>query len=872
MTFFYSSVDLHYDDILFRGYKDGKRIKENIKFKPTLFLETNKPKSKFRSLDYIDLAPKKFESIKEAREFTKKYKEVNNFKIYGMQDYIYQFMTDMRKYSNIDFDINHFNIGFFDIEVAKGENGYSSAKEAKQSIITISYKSSKNENYMCWGLGDYDPAKSIVNGIKIKYVKCNSETDLIIKFLEHWRLDIPDIITGWNIDFYDIPYLVNRITNILSWEVAKSLSPWNIIHEREEIYNGKPQQTYNIVGIQQLDFMKVFKKFAYSYPMQETYKLDHIANVVLGEKKLDYSQYKDLSELYKDNFQLFCDYNIKDTHLIVRMNDKEKLLDLVITMAFETNVNLSDTFSPVNVWDQVINNYLYDRNIIIPPKEHVNKTHQYAGAYVKEPQIGKYEHVLTFDLDSLYPHLIMQANIGPETLVDKLDILTKINEIEMSDNPNADNDLEDLKTLLRITSEVNVDGILRKEYDLSFLKRLNLTITANGAAYIKDQGIFYDLMEKMYNDRVLYKKKMIEAKKEYERTGDINAKNDISRFNNIQMSKKILLNSAYGAIGNQYFRYFKIINAEAITLSGQVAIRWVENDINIYLNKELNTENVDYIIASDTDSVVINIEPYLDIYYKDTSMSKLDYLDKLCRDKLEEIIKQSYDNLGEYLNVYSQKMRMKREVIADKGLWVAKKKYVLQVLDSEGVRYSEPTLKIMGIEAVKSSTPMVCRSMIKDSIKIILNKNEKDIQDYLQECYKKFNTLPPEDVAFPRGVNGIENYISSSGLYEKGTPIHVRGSILYNYHLKKNNLDKKYQSIFSGDKIKFIYLKVPNTIHENVIGFSDVLPEELNIHEFIDYKLQFEKTLIAPIQHILDVVGWNWEYKSPINTLAEFFN
>ena len=337
---------------------------------------------------------------------------------------------------------------------------------------------------------------------------------------------------------------------------------------------------------------------------------------------------------------------------------------------------------------------------------------------------------------------------------------------------------------------------------------------------------------------------------------------DITKYNNFQMAKKIALNSAYGAVGNQYFRYYKLANAEAITLSGQVSIRWIENKVNGYLNKLLKTDEVDYVVASDTDSIYINFGPIVDQFFShktDDKAKVVTILDQICQDKLEPFIEKSYEELASYVNAYDQKMQMKRENIADRGIWTAKKRYILNVWDSEGVRYEDPKLKIMGIEAVKSSTPAPCRTMIKDALKLMMNGTEDEVIEFIDKSRTQFKKLPPEDIAFPRTVSDVNKYKAHATIYAKGTPMHVRGSLLFNHYIKDRKLDNKYSLINNGEKIKFCYLKKANPIRENVISFISDFPRELGLDKYIDYELQFQKAFLEPVKVILDAIGWNVE-------------
>ena len=506
-----------------------------------------------------------------------------------------------------------------------------------------------------------------------------------------------------------------------------------------------------------------------------------------------------------------------------------KLIDLAVNLAYDAKVNFEDVYYQVRMWDSIIYNYLTPKGIVVPPNERNDKDAKYAGAYVKEPVPGLYEWVVSFDLNSLYPHLIMQYNISPETLLP-----TK--------HPSA--------TVDRILQQqISIDG----EY----------CVCANGAQYRKDvRGFLPELMEKIYNERKIYKKKMLQAKQENEKNPSPQLVKDISKFNNIQMARKIQLNSAYGAIGNQYFRYYKLANAEAITLSGQVSIRWIENKMNGYLNTLLKTEDVDYVIASDTDSIYLNLGPLVTKFFSNRVGDKaavVSILNKVCEEKLEPFIQSSYEELAAFVSAYDQKMIMKRENIADKGIWTAKKRYILNVWDSEGVRYAEPKLKMMGIEAVKSSTPAPCRTKIKEALNIIMTKTEEDVIRFIDNFKEEFFSMPPEDIAFPRSVNGLTKWSDPVTLYKKSCPIHVRGALLYNFQLKKRKLTHKYPLIQEGEKIKFCYLQKPNTVGENVISFISNFPTEINIHKNVDYKLQFEKSFLYPLKIILDAIGWKTE-------------
>ena len=819
---FYTNVQLIGNQFLVRAYENGDHVMFKEEYTPTLFIPTKK-ESKYKTLEGESVEPIQPGFVRDCREFYKKYEGVDGFRIFGNDRYVSQYISEKYPEDEIKFDISKIRLYTLDIEVAS-ENGFPDVESAAEEILLISIQDYNTKNIITWGVKPFTNKQS-----NVTYILCDSEYGLLQKFIEWWDKNPPDVITGWNVQLYDVPYICRRLSRVLGEKQMKRLSPWGLNTENEIYVSGRKQVYFDVGGITQLDYLDLYKKF--TYKAQESYRLDHIAEVELGQKKLDHSEFDTFKDFYSKGWQKFVEYNVVDVELVDRLEDKMKLIELALTMAFDAKVNFGDVFYQVRMWDNIIYNYLKKRDIVIPPKERTAKDTKYAGAYVKEPNPGVYDWVVNFDLNSLYPHLIMQYNISPETLLEER-------------HPTA-----------------NVERVLNQEINFEMYK--DYAVCANGAMFRKDvRGFLPELMEKMYGDRVIFKKRMIEAKKAYEKTPTKELEKEIARCNNIQMAKKISLNSAYGAIGNQYFRYYKLANAEAITLSGQVSIRWIEGKMNSYLNKILKTDDVDYVIASDTDSIYLNMGPLVECVFKGrekTTESIVSFLDKVCEMELEKYIEGAYQELADYVNAYDQKMQMKRENIADRGIWTAKKRYILNVWNSEGVAYSEPKLKIMGIEAVKSSTPAPCRKMIKDALKIMMTGSEDDVINFIDKCREEFKTLPPEQIAFPRTASDVQKYHSSSNIYASKTPIHVRGALLFNHYIKQKKLTNKYSLIGNGEKIKFVYLKKPNIIQENIISFIQDFPRELNIDKYVDYDLQFEKAFLEPLKSILDAIGWSVE-------------
>jgi len=813
---FYTNVLRYGNDLLIREVKNGERVSRRVKYQPTLFdlVKTNE-ETGYKTLDDKSVLPHKFDSINEAKQWITN--RENQSIVYGNTQYPYCWISDEFP-GRIGWDLDKILMVTIDIEV-ECENGFPKPEDAEEPLLAITIKNHQSKRIVVWARGKFNNDRDDVT-----YIECKDEKHLIKEFLAFWEKHTPDIITGWNIELFDIPYLCNRINKVFDKKEVKRLSPWKNVYDREIYQMGRNHQVYTLDGIATLDYYDLYRKFTYTN--QESYRLDYIAWVELEERK-DGNPFDTFREWYTKDFQSFIEYNITDVELVDKLEDKMKLIQLCLTMAYDGKVNFTDVLGTVRYWDIMIYNHLRSKNIVIPQKSKNTKTEKFEGAYVKEPQIGMHKWVMSFDLNSLYPHLIMQYNISPETLVNG-----------------------DSKPIAGMVDNI-LKGTVKNDTEYC--------MTPNGAFFRKDKkGFLPELMEKVYNDRVKYKRLMLDAQQEYENTGEKSLLKDISKYNNIQMAKKISLNSAYGAIGNNWFRYFDLLVATAITTSGQLSIRWIEKALNIYLNKLLGTKDEDFVIASDTDSVYITFDKLVNKVFKDGAETSkiIDFLDTIAKEKLEPFIDKSYQALAKTVNAYDQKMTMGREVIADKGVWIAKKRYILNVHDMEGVRYSEPRLKIMGIEAVKSSTPAPCRKKLKEGLKIIMSGNEKELNTFIQEFREEFMELPPENIAYPRSCNGVKKYRGTDRLFKNRAPIHVKGAILYNYLIEKNKLTNKYPNILEGDKIKFLHMKEPNIYQSSSFSFITFMPKELDLHRFIDYDKQFEKSFVDPLKFITEKMNW----------------
>jgi len=833
---FYTSIDRHMNNLLYRGYdEDGIKVYQKYKYRPTVQLECSEAESDgWRSLDGVPLKTMRFSSMSEARAFRKQYEDVNGYRIHGMDRNVSAFIAAEFPHV-IPSRPEHIDIAYIDIETDYGviegvtETSFPEPSHAYHKIHTISLYSTRTKKTHVWGLKKYN------NGDRdVEYREIGNERDMLHDFVMWWNnpWNTPDVITGWNTQYFDIPYLVNRISRILSPESAKKLSPWGIIEEKNVTIKGRETNFYSIAGVTSLDYMDVFKKFTVStYGAQESYRLDYIAELVLGENKLDYGDAKNLNDLYRLDYDRYVQYNMLDVHLVRRMEEKLGLLNLVFYLAYYGGVNYSDTLGTVAIWDSIIFRALAQQKIAVPPSRYHSRV-SYPGGYVKDVKPGLYGWTMSFDLNSLYPMTIVQYNMSPETIDKSAKFMN-----------------------------VTPAAMLNREV----IAPLHLTLAANGAVFRKDkQGFLPQIIEGLYDRRVTIKSEMLRLKKQAaSNKGD---DSQIAKLETEQLVIKVLLNSLYGALGSNYFRYYDLDIAEGITLSGQLAVRSAEKAINEYIRKILNGKK-DYVTYMDTDSVYVNVEDIIDHFKPKDPIS---FLDAFAGERgIEGVLTSEYQSLFEATNGYKNTMKMKRESIADGALWTAKKRYILNVHDNEGVLYSEPKLKIMGIEAIKSSTPKVCRTAFEKMFKVIMSRDENKLHEHIREFHDVFLTLKPEDIAMPRGVNGIKKYKGSGGkIYKLGTPKHVRAAIMYNEMIKRSGMQNKYAPIVSGDKIKFVDLKSQNPTGENVIGFIDKLPPEFGLDRYVDYEQQYTKTFIEPLQLILNAIGWSVE---PRASLDDFF-
>jgi DNA polymerase elongation subunit (family B) len=831
MSRFYTNFTQHMGSVLLREVVDGKHVSSRVKLRPSLYIRAPEGSApEYRTIFDEPVAKVDFDTVREARDFLETYKDTKGFDVFGSTSWAYAAMNE-RYPGSVDFDPKQVCVAFTDIEV-KSDQGFPEPKDALWPITSIAL--SVRGTMHVFTCVDYPGDTS-----HMAFHKCDDEAELLVKFLEVWNSYPIDVVVGWHIHFFDVPYLVNRIERVLGPDKSKLLSPWGIVNSREVWNNGEDQTVYTIVGISVVDYEQAYIKFRHK--PQESYSLNHISHVELKAKKLDYSEYGSLNELYAKNPKKFIDYNVRDVTLMEELDKKLGFLDLIFTIAYYCKITYDDCFGTVKMWEALIHNDLMDRKIVVPARKGGQKL-DFEGGYVKDVQAGRHDWLVSFDFDSLYPHLIMALNISPETLVGSIPRLT-VDEI-------LDGKLDDYRTQIG-----------------------DRCVTGSCHLYDKSkQGFFPRIMQHLYDQRKVNKKRSSTAHAaavlEKDPAKKTALETEYTRYHNLQLAMKYALNSGYGAMSNAYFLWFDMRMAESVTLSGQVAIRWVARDTDAYLRRVTGGKR-DTVVAIDTDSIYVRFDELVKKMGLDETDKRgvVKFLDQACDVKMKKVIRASCDSWDRYLNAVPGKLNMKREKISESAIWVAKKKYAQLTWIDEDVRYEEPKMKFTGLEVVKSSTPAACKTRMKEAIKLMLTSTETDLQRYIREFRVEFEKMRFEDVAAISGVNGIKKYTTDEG-YVKGTTMHARAAITYNKLLEERGLSNKYPLLQDGDKIKYCQMKVPNTFGEDVFGCGVVLPEELDVAKYIDWDRQFDKVFVKPLKLLMDVIGWSAEKRA---SLSSFF-
>lgn len=823
---FYTSFDMEWDYLLLRYIEGDQRHSKRIKLKPALYIPSALDSAEYHTYDGKPVMRVDFDSVKEARDFVKSYEGAPNFKIYGSP--LFHYVHIYEHFRNQEVDLKKINILNYDIEVDT-EGGFGNIQLADREINAITMKLFKSKDIFVLGFEDYAPKepellKMVEDGYRIHYKKCANEKELLRYFVEIWQRLDPDVVTGWNISMFDIPYIIKRIKYNFDEEFIKKLSPFGKIKQNTINVFNKEVDMYDIVGVQRLDYMEVYKKFSSS--VEESYSLNYLSQKLLNKTKLDYSEYGTLAKLYKNNHTKYMDYNILDVIRVEEIDDQVNYMDIAFEIAYETLTNYSDSFTTIRNWDTMTHNYLMDRKKVVPYSSDNRKERSIAGGFVKDPQVGKHKWVMSFDFKSLYPHLCMTYNISPDTY---------------------------MGTFKPIFGEMSVQKLLEgqlDQYTQTFVEK-DATITGCGTVFSrKKQGFIPAIMERLFEKRAEHQKE--EDKWEIlAAQGDKEAEIKSNIFGNKSYAIKILLNSGFGALSNEFYRFFHDNLAESFTLSGQFSIRTVADTVNHKMNEMLGTTNVDYIIAIDTDSQYIRMDEVVERFCNE---DPVDYLEKFS-DTVQGWIQEGLDQLYQKTNVYQKKLFMSLEAIGP-AIWIAKKRYVMSLPSFKKIRYAPPKIKIMGIEAVRSTTPLVARNWIKDGIPMVLSGSDEEIKKFIDKKWDEFVSLPFDDIAMPKGTNDLEKYADKNTIYGFKTPLHVRGALLFNDYVKKNGWDTEIDTIKTGDRVKVMYLKMPNPLMENVISIPEEIPAQFKEFEkYVDYTKQFDKVFYDAFKRITDAAG-----------------
>jgi len=854
---FYTSVAQVGDTILYLGRdKNGNRISQKGSFKPTLYKKCHIPTG-WKTIKGDHVEPVKPGLIADCKQFLRQ--NANNPDIFGITNYTAQFIHKKHP-TQPTFDFSKLSIVNLDIEI-ESEKGWAKPENPTERVNVVTIKH-KGKTYV-FGLGQYN-----IPGAECQVF--TEEVPLLEAFLTKWQELEPDIVTGWNIQMFDIPYLVRRMNEVLPKDQvgdkklnrSRLLSPWKKLKETAITWFGKENLAYTILGVSQLDYMRVYKIFMLT--ARESYTLDYISRYELGKDigKVDWKKkYPSMKDFYTQNFQEFVEYNIQDVELIVLLEKKLRFLEMVTSMAYWCRINFEDTFNQTRIWDSLIYHHLTERKIVVPMKVHTSKDEKFKGAYVKPSTVGLHSWVCSFDATSLYPMSQIQWNISPDTLVEPQDIPLPVKQL---------------------LDKTNVNSLLAKKVDTSILKEYGMCVTPNAQVFRTDKrGFMGEILSSLFIKRKNAKDTMLAAKTEIEALkvelvkttdpADIQLMNDeIARLKEIaarnaveQSSAKVTLVSAFGASGNQFFRYYDLRIAEGITYSGQYVIRSIINALEKFFNSLLKEANpnarpYEFTIASDTDSAYIRLGEIVDILVPDgTPEEKLEFVEMFCRDVIAPELKLISDDLGEYTNAFDRKISFKREVICDKAIWLGSKNYFLNILTDEEGRLSSPSIKTKGLESVKSSTPQICKDALIRCTQLVLTKTNEDLQGYVSAFKQEFFAAPPEIVSAPSGTNNLTKWQDpKTGLAIKKTPFHIKGALIYNQLLIKRGLQTVLPPIISGDKVRVMALREPNVSGSKVISFPKTLPPEFLLHDSLDYTAQYEKKFMKPLMRILSVIHW----------------
>lgn len=813
----------------------GNRVCMDVSYNPYLYVETSM-KGEAKSIFETPVRKRIFKDTRHRNNFIK---ECGTDRLFENIRPEQQFLIDLyyKKNADLDFTQHPLRIQYVDIEVYCPDN-FPTPDTAYEPINVITIYDSIDQRFYTWGTKRLQ--KKIAN---CDYVYCETEQQLLECFLNYIQRSQPDIMSGWNSEGFDIPYIINRTARILGEDHCKKLSPVeNIFSRLQTGAFGKEQQRWYISGLSCVDYLDVYKKF--SVGLRESYKLDAIAELELGERKIDYGN-TNLSALADDDWQTFVEYNVQDVNLLVQMEDKLRYLELLRMLAYTGLTTIESAMGTLSVITGATVIKAKGKNLVVPTfiKDNSNAG-KYEGAYVGEPQRGFQTDVVSFDANSLYPNTMISLNLSPET---------KVGKITHKDE-----------------KHVYVTHVSGKKFELThskfieFIKKENISVSRAKILFSQNKkGIIPEIVDEIYQQRVEIKKKLKKLKiqltksekgtDEYKATKRLAEQLDIKQF-----TLKILINTVYGYFGNKHAPIGDPDIARSITLTGQAVIKKSNDILRDYVN-EYGVDGADPVIYNDTDSTYLSINRIMkkidEPFHVDMKITQAAY------DQAEMVEEYLNENITKWssqvLNSKDSRFVFKRECMTDVGVFLQKKRYVLRVLDDEGIPTNK--FKYTGVEVVRSTIPAPIKPYIKQIIETMLDtQNRSTTNDVFLEAYDTFKSLPVEDYSFVMGLSDYEKYSTKCNGFVtcKGMPAHVKAAYHYNILLEKLNISNEYETIDTGDKVRFFYVNQPNKYGINAIAYKYYYPDEFKSIFEPDIEKMFEKIIFSIIERFYEAVSW----------------
>lgn len=844
------------NNILFRG-KDssGKDIQCIIDdYAPTLYTETKTP-TDYKGFYGQNLKSHNFETISEYRSWIKQMGEYN-VPVHGVISPEINFFRELPKTKPIlSSDMTWM---MYDIEttVTPGVTVQESAEQAKESVTLISTLDNKTNKVHIFYYTQIDLEEvesyqdDIAKKYQVEYHFYNNEKEMLLGFLEYYEEINPHLLSGWNTSGFDNVFMFNRLNRLFGEKTALRLSPFRKVKKKTITVYGKDSQRYRFIGVTDFDYLEIYRQ--YVYENVPNYRLDTVAEHHLGARKLKHDG--SFEDFYTNHWNKFVAYNIRDTILVAEIDKVVDVLSVACTVAYQCGVTMDDTFGTIKKLDALTYQYACDEGIIIPPQSRVD-SESYEGGYVSEAKVGKHKALASVDAASLYPNTIRENNISPETQV-PYHLLPE--------------------SIQKICDEITPEKLFNREIDLSALKGTTLTVTPAGACYDTSKvGLVSKIMGNLYDGRKIAKKKaqtheknVMAIKEQLKESKDPELLKQLREeerlctiYSNLQMAMKILLNSYYGAYGNNNFRYYSLDHARSITLSGQALIRHITEEANKWLKSKFKTD-FDFQVYNDTDSIYFSLQPLFEHTKIDPEKDyekALELLTKFVDGPLSNEIQRISDEYASYRNLPCSMIEMKREAISVRGgFWVAKKKYAIMVDDMEGVVYKkdEPYMKAMGLELSKAGKfSEEIRGKLSEIMTLIFTGTEKQVQQLIADYRTEFMKKPMTEIGFLTNVNEVDKWLDSTGNLKTGTPIGPKAIVNHNRYLDSVG-DIVVERLSAGDKIYYAPLRKNNPLGFDVIGYIDWTGALLDIDNWVDRVALWEKNFISPADTMLSAVGW----------------